>query len=327
MRYLKTILPFLAACAAFCGGRVHAQCYILSPLNDAEFALNQPIEVRWTKRDTPYYFVYTPPIEGVDMQHSPVIKEFRDADVDEFSTIFIINDPRNYRTSIRIGALSACLPPAGQNSRFTVLPDPSVTPTPTPTPVVDPKATPAIKLDAMTVFGSASVADQAITIQPMTIRNEGSVPLEIYDIKPYGYAPELIVLPDGFVPCTVIEPGGSLTLPLLAKADYAELARLNQISVTLLIICNDPDPPSYGSGANEQGCHTTRLRAQVWVSPGSLGLSPQPTPAPYVPPAPCAAPTPTPTPAATVGNNWNLLGSAQSAEKRSVNESTTKLPR
>lgn len=315
MRLRGKALPFLAICAALCGEVAHAQfpCTTLSPLDYQEFPLNAPIEIRFTRPfSTSSYFVFSHPDGGVDLQHSPVIKEFRDAEVAEFSTVFQINHPRTYRAMVHFGSLFPCSSPSGQNNWFKVLPDPSVTPTPTPTPVVDPKATPAIKLDAYTVFGSASVADQAISIPPVTIRNEGSVPLEIYDIKPYGYAPELIVLPDGFVPCTIIEPGGSLTLPLLAKADYAELARYYNISVTLLIICNDPDPPEFSFPVpDEMDCYATRLRAQVGVSLESLGLTPQPTPAPYVPPVPCAAPTPTPTPAATVGNNWNLLGSTK----------------
>lgn len=318
MRYLKTALPFLALCAVFCGGVVHAQfsCTTLSPLDDQEFPLNAPIEIRFNKPyDTSSYFVYANP-EDASMSNSPVIKEFRPAEVAEFSTVFQINHARRFRATSQIGSLFLCTAPSGHNNQFTVLPDPSVTPTPTPTPAVDPKATPAIKLDAYTVFGSASVADQAIAIQPVTIRNEGSVPLEIYDIKPYGYAPELIVLPDGFVPCTIIEPGGSLTLPLLAKADYAELAKYYHISVTMLIICNDPDPPDFsGAVPDEMDCYATRLRAHVGISPDSLGLTPQPTPAPYVPPVPCAAPTPTPTPAATIGNNWNLLGNATPEDK------------
>ncbi len=327
----KFLTPMLAVCGLLgaTGAQGQFSCTTFSPLDDQQFALNAPVEIRFNKpTDTSSYYVYAFPDGGVDMQHSPVIKEFRNADVEEFSTVFQINHARGFRVRAQIGSLFVCTAPPGHNNQFTVLPDPSVTPTPTPTPVADPKATPAIKLDAYTVFGTASVADQAIVIQPVTIRNEGTVPLEIYDIKPYGFAPELIVLPNGFVPCTVIEPGGSLTLQLLAKADYAELAKLYHMSVTLLIICNDPDPPQFGGAMpDEMECYATRLRAQIGVSLESQGLTPQPTPAPYAPPAPCAAPTPTPTPASTIGNNWNLLGSTQQYDQGKLRANATKLTR
>lgn len=312
-----TWCPVPAALLAFAvslgGGHVPAQCTTTAPVSPAgapiAFDLNEAVEIRWTLMPgAPYYTVCSPPVDGFDLRHAPVIKELLPGPQAEFSTTFLINHARTYKVRVLPGNLPPCDPPSPLDHTNEYAISPVAGATPTPTPVVDPEATPAITLDDYVVVGSASIADQAAWLPPITIRNVGSVPLLLYDIQPYGYAPELIVLPDGFVPCTEIAPGGSLTLPLLAKVDYAELAKCSAISVTMLVISNDPDEPDFG--ADETGCYASYVRTSFAIVQGSLGLSPAPTPAPYVKPTPCPTPTPVPTPSSTAGNNWNQLALA-----------------